>query len=131
MEFTMLLPIRKGDAVCARILAFSILELAQIAVIAVFAALNITLYHVPNFFIDPNVALVQTPQHFCNPDAFQKNLELQEFLSNEQDMFYRVIEPSLNEMNSVFCGGTNIILERKHLASVGNFAEDTITNEEN
>jgi len=58
MEFTMLLPVRKGDAVCARILAFSILEVAQIAVIAVFAALNITLYHVPNFFIDPNVAYI-------------------------------------------------------------------------
>lgn len=58
IEFTMLLPIRKGDAVAARVLAFSILEVAQIAVIAVFAALNIALYHTPNFFIDPNVAYI-------------------------------------------------------------------------
>lgn len=57
-EFTMLLPIRKGDAVRARVLAFAILEVVQIAVVAVFAALNITLYHVPNFFIDPNVAYI-------------------------------------------------------------------------
>ena len=58
LEFTMLLPIRKGDGVCARVLAFSILEVAQVAVIAIFAALNIALYHTPNFFTDPNVAYV-------------------------------------------------------------------------
>lgn len=80
-------------------------------------------------FIDENVALVQTPQHFCNPDAFQKNLELQKFLSNEQDIFYRIIEPSLNEFDSVFCGGTNILISRKHLKEVGNFPESTITED--
>lgn len=80
-------------------------------------------------FINENVALVQTPQYFCNPDAFQKNLELPHFLSNEQDIFYRVIEPSLNEFDSVFCGGTNILLSRKLLASVGNFPENTITED--
>lgn len=80
-------------------------------------------------FVEEKVALVQTPQHFCNPDAFQKNLELSEFLANEQEMFYRVIEPSLNEFNSVFCGGTNILLRRSHLASVGNFPEGTITED--
>lgn len=80
-------------------------------------------------FADENVALVQTPQHFCNPDAFQKNLGLANFLANEQDMFYRVIEPSLNEFDSVFCGGTNILLRRKHLEEVGNFPESTITED--
>lgn len=80
-------------------------------------------------FVDDNVALVQTPQHFCNPDAFQKNMELPNFLANEQDMFYRVIEPSLSEFDSVFCGGTNILLKRKHLAEVGNFPETTITED--
>lgn len=80
-------------------------------------------------FVDDKVALVQTPQHFCNPDAFQKNLQLQEFLANEQEMFYRVIEPSLNEFDAVFCGGTNILLRRSHLKSVGNFPEGTITED--
>lgn len=80
-------------------------------------------------FVDENVALVQTPQHFCNPDAFQKNLELSEFLANEQEMFYRIIEPSLNQFDSVFCGGTNILLRRKHLEAVGNFPEGTITED--
>lgn len=80
-------------------------------------------------FVDEKVALVQTPQHFCNPDAFQKNLELPSFLANEQDMFYRVIEPSLNEFDSVFCGGTNILIRRKYLEEVGNFPESTITED--
>lgn len=80
-------------------------------------------------FADEKVALVQTPQHFCNPDAFQKNLEMPEFLSNEQDMFYRVIEPSLNEFDSVFCGGTNILIRREHLEAAGNFPETTITED--
>lgn len=80
-------------------------------------------------FIDEKMALVQTPQHFCNPDAFQKNLEMPDFLSNEQDIFYRVIEPSLNEFDSVFCGGTNILIRRKHLEAVGNFPENTITED--
>lgn len=80
-------------------------------------------------FSDEKVALVQTPQHFCNPDAFQKNLEMPAFLSNEQDLFYRVIEPSLNEFDSVFCGGTNILLRRKQLQEAGNFPESTITED--
>lgn len=80
-------------------------------------------------FVNEEVALVQTPQHFCNPDAFQKNLEMTDLLSNEQDLFYRVIEPGLNEFESVFCGGTNILIRRKHLESVGNFPEDTITED--
>ncbi|MEI8128135.1 MAG: glycosyltransferase [bacterium] len=80
-------------------------------------------------FVDEKVALVQTPQHFCNPDAFQKNLNLSEFLANEQDMFYRIIEPSLSEFDSVFCGGTNILIKRKYLEEVGNFPEDTIAED--
>lgn len=80
-------------------------------------------------FIDEKVALVQTPQSFCNPDAFQKNLEMSNFLANEQDIFYRIIEPSLNEFDSVFCGGTNILIKRKYLEEVGNFPEDTVTED--
>lgn len=80
-------------------------------------------------FIDENVALVQTPQHFCNPDAFQKNLFVGQILSNEQDIFYRIMEPGLDDFDSTFCGGTNILLRRTHLASVGNFPEDSITED--
>lgn len=58
MEFTLLLPVRKGDAVRARILAIALLEIAQVFIVAIFATMNIILYHTPNFFIDPNVAYI-------------------------------------------------------------------------
>lgn len=80
-------------------------------------------------FTDEKTALVQTPQTFCNPDAFQKNLASVAELSNEQDIFYRIIEPSLSKFDSVFCGGTNILIRRKHLNEVGNFPENTITED--
>ena len=35
-----------------------LLQFAQVVVVAIFAALNIILYHTPNFFIDPNVAYI-------------------------------------------------------------------------
>jgi ABC-2 type transport system permease protein len=58
MEFTLLLPVRKSDAVRARIIAIAVLETVQVFVVAIFAAANIALYHTPNFFIDPNVAYI-------------------------------------------------------------------------
>jgi len=36
------------------------------------------------FFQDEQVAFVQTPHHFYNPDVFQKNLQLEGVLKNEQ-----------------------------------------------
>lgn len=58
IEFTVLLPVRKSDAVRARVLAIALLQVAQVFVIAIFAALNIILYHTDNFLIDPNVAYI-------------------------------------------------------------------------
>ena len=57
-EFTVLLPVRKSDAVRARVLAIALLQVVQIFVIAIFATLNIILYHTSNFLIDPNVAYI-------------------------------------------------------------------------
>jgi len=58
IEFTALLPVRKSDAVRARVLAIALLQVVQIFVIAIFATLNIILYHTSNFLIDPNVAYI-------------------------------------------------------------------------
>ncbi len=54
--FTVMLPVRKGDVVRARVLSVVVLELIQIALSAVFAMLNLTLYRVENFLLDPNIA---------------------------------------------------------------------------
>lgn len=54
--FTVMLPVRKGDAVRARVAAVVVLEMIQIATGAAFAVLNISLYRAQNFLLDPNIA---------------------------------------------------------------------------
>lgn len=81
------------------------------------------------YFVDKNVSMVQTPQHFFNPDPFQKNLSLEKTLSNEQDLFYRSIQPGLSNYNATVCCGTNFIIRRAHLEEVGGLPEDTITED--
>ena len=54
--FTVMLPIRKRDVVKARVLSIAALELLQIALAAVFAAINMALYPNGNFMIDANIA---------------------------------------------------------------------------
>ncbi len=80
-------------------------------------------------FADPKVALIQTPQHFFNLDPFQKNLNLQKHITNEQDLFYRVIEPGLATYNATICGGTNFFFRRQYVEEAGAFPEDTITED--
>lgn len=80
-------------------------------------------------FSDPDVALIQTPQHFFNLDPFQKNLGFQKYVTNEQDLFYRVIEPGLATYNATVCGGTNFFFRRQYVEKAGGFPEDTITED--
>lgn len=80
-------------------------------------------------FMDEKVAMVQTPQHFFNPDAFQKNLKMHKSISNEQDLFYRVLEPGLANYESAMCGGTNFIIRRQYVTEAGGFPEDSVTED--
>ncbi|MDD3593361.1 MAG: glycosyltransferase [Candidatus Gastranaerophilales bacterium] len=81
------------------------------------------------YFADESVALVQTPQYFLNLDAVQKNLNMPNFLSNEQDIFYNVMQPGLSKFDAVFCGGTNIIIRRKTLEDIGGFPSGSVTED--
>lgn len=54
--FSVLLPVRKGDVVKARVLSMATLEVIQVAVAAVFVAISLTYYRQGNFFIDANIA---------------------------------------------------------------------------
>jgi len=84
-----------------------------------------TVFH----FKDREVALIQTPQHFFNPDPFQKNLSLEKHIANEQDLFYRAIEPGLASFGSAVCCGTNFIVRRQYVDEVGGLPENTITED--
>ena len=87
------------------------------------------LLEVVDFLKDENVALVQTPQYFLNPDPFQKNLKLIDKLTNEQELFFRVLQPGLEQWNSVICSGTNFIIRRSALLDVGCFPEESVTED--
>jgi len=81
------------------------------------------------FFDDRRVALLQTPQYFLNLDPFQKNLNLEKYISNEQELFYKIIEPGLAEYEATICGGTNFLMRRKYVEEAGYFPENTITED--
>jgi cellulose synthase (UDP-forming) len=84
---------------------------------------------VGQFLRDPKVAYVQTPQHFFTPDPFQRNLILEKSVTNEQDLFYQVIQPGNNYWGSAFFAGSAAIFRRKHLDQIGGFAIETITED--
>ncbi len=82
-----------------------------------------------DYFKDHNTGIVQTPQHFMNPDPFQKNLVVGKPLANEQDLFFRVIQPGLARWNSAICAGTNFIIKREPLLKVGGLPQNTVTED--
>ena len=75
------------------------------------------------------LGFVQTPQAFYNQDLFQFHLDSETSLANEQDYFYREIQPSRTLSNSVIYGGSNTILSRAALDSVGGFFTKAITED--
>lgn len=81
------------------------------------------------FFRDPKVAIVQTAHHFYNPDIFQRNLRVEEVASNEQDMFFHVVQPGRNHWNASFYCGSGAVLRRSALEEVGGFRTETITED--
>lgn len=82
-----------------------------------------------DYFKSKNVALVQTPQHFMNPDPFQKNLTWGRSQANEQDLFFRVIQPGLATWGAAICAGTNFLVRRAPLEKVGGLPHNTVTED--
>lgn len=82
-----------------------------------------------DYFKDHNTGIVQTPQHFMNPDPFQKNLVVGKPVANEQDLFFRVIQPGLAKWNSAICAGTNFLIRREPLIKIGGLPHNTVTED--
>jgi len=81
------------------------------------------------FFEDEKVAFVQTPHHFYNADVFQKNLQLQEVIKNEQELFYRVLQSGRDRHNSAFFAGSCGLFRRSVLVEIGGFRTETVTED--
>lgn len=80
-------------------------------------------------FDDARLAFVQTPHHFSNPDIFQRNLRLEGKLVNEQDLFFRVVQPGRDRHNSAFFTGSGGIFRRTCLEEIKGFATDSVTED--
>ncbi|MDR2088600.1 MAG: glycosyltransferase [Clostridiales Family XIII bacterium] len=75
------------------------------------------------------IGFVQTPQSFYNPDLFQYNLYSERRVPNEQDFFFREVNVGRNVTNSALYAGSNTLISREALKSVGNIATDSITED--
>lgn len=87
------------------------------------------LHDTVGFFEDEQVAFVQTPHHFYNPDVFQKNLQNEDVLKNEQTFFYRVLQSGRDQHNSAFFAGSCGMFRRRVLEEVGGFRTETVTED--
>lgn len=76
-----------------------------------------------------NIGFVQSPQAFYNPDLYQFYLFSENRIPNEQDYFYKDIQVARNKSNSVIYGGSNTILSRKAIETVGGFYTESITED--
>jgi len=76
-----------------------------------------------------HLGLLQTPQCFYDPDVFQHALYSEKRAPNEQDFFYRTIEPAKTSTNSVIYGGSNTVLSRAALDKIGGFYTESITED--
>jgi cellulose synthase (UDP-forming) len=82
------------------------------------------------FFVDERVAFVQTPQDFYNLDSFQHRLNRRDSLVwSEQTLFFRVIQPGKDRLNSAFFCGSCAVIRRKALDDIGGFATGTVTED--
>ncbi|HWT55504.1 MAG TPA: glycosyltransferase [Candidatus Microsaccharimonas sp.] len=77
------------------------------------------------YFVDSEVAFVQSPQYYRNhTDSFVANAAWQ-----QQTLFFGPICRGKDRTNSLFMCGTNMIIRREALESVGGMKQDSITED--
>jgi cellulose synthase (UDP-forming) len=82
-----------------------------------------------DYFNDDSVAVVQTPQEYYNTDSFQHIRMPVGKMYNDQDFFMRSVLPARNNYNAAYWIGTNAIIRRKAIDSVGGFAIESVTED--
>jgi len=80
-------------------------------------------------FRNDRVALVQSAHHFFNPDLFQDRLRSQDYVANEQDMFYHIVQPGRDVHNAAFYCGSGAVFRRSAIDQIGGFPMTTVTED--
>ncbi len=78
------------------------------------------------FFQDQKVGLVQTPQSYYTFEPVARNLGLENFILPEEEMFYRLIQPSRDGVGGAVCTGTSFVVRRSALEEIGGFVTDSV-----
>jgi len=79
------------------------------------------------YFRDSKTAIVQLPQEFYNLDSMQYQRSGTHW--HEQQLFYHVIQPGKDHINSAFWCGSPSIVRRKALEDIGGVATDSVTED--
>jgi cellulose synthase (UDP-forming) len=82
------------------------------------------------FFFDPKIGIVQVPHAFYNHDPMQANLALRKTLPDDQRFFFEAIMPSRDGWDAAFCCGSNSVIRRAALRTIGDaLPTDSITED--
>ena len=81
------------------------------------------------YFADEKVAIVQAPQSYYNTDSFQHRRLSKDEIYSDQDTFMNLVLPARNNWNAAYWIGTNTLLRRQAIESIGGFPTDCVTED--
>jgi cellulose synthase (UDP-forming) len=81
------------------------------------------------FFNDGKVAVAQSPQHYYNTGSFQHRRISKKEIYSDQDTFMHLVLPARNNWNAAYWIGTNALLRREAIQSIGGFPTDSVTED--
>ena len=81
------------------------------------------------FLEDPKAFLVQTPHFFVNAAPAEKAMGGGLPVSDESEMFYRVVHPGLDSWNASYFCGSAAVMRRSYLEEVGGMSGQSITED--
>ena len=81
------------------------------------------------YFHDKKVAVVQTPQYYYNTDSFQHRRISVEEAYSDQDTFMHLVLPVRHHWNSAYWIGTNALMRRDAIESIGGIPTDCVTED--
>ena len=81
------------------------------------------------YFEDEKIAVVQVPQSYYNTDSFQHRHLFKNKIYSDQDTFMHLVLPVRNNWNAAYWIGTNTLLRREAIESIGGFPTDCVTED--
>ena len=82
-----------------------------------------------DYFQDEKVAIVQAPQSYYNTDSFQHRRLSKKEIYSDQDTFMHLVLPARNNWNAAYWIGTNTLMRRSAIESIGGFPTDCVTED--